>query len=159
MPLYRLERFMYTTVLTIALARLHSFRDEDNDDLRARYENHSYEVLQVDETGNVTFLVYGYMNRGRHEGECGVSVCYYSSTLNVTEEMVFIPYNKSAGLLKADLETLSYVNGKNDLYLMVDGNIWHIGLEDKSSEIVVSGLARLAAGLRKTTVCWYGRRI
>ncbi len=42
---------------------------------------------------------------------------------------------------------------------MVDGNIWHIGLEDKSSEIVVSGLARLAAGLRKTTVCWYGRRI
>lgn len=58
-------------------------------------------------------------------------VCYYSSTLNVTEEMVFIPYNKSAGLLKADLETLSYVNGKNDLYLMVDGNIWHIGLEDK----------------------------
>ncbi len=94
------------------LARLHSFRDEDNDDLRARYENHNYEVLQVDETGNVTFLVYGYMNRGRHEGECGVSVCYYSSTLNVTEEMVFIPYNKSAGLLKADLETLSYVNGK-----------------------------------------------
>lgn len=128
------------------LARLHSFRDEDNDDLRARYENHSYEVLQVDETGNVTFLVYGYMNRGRHEGECGVSVCYYSSTLNVTEEMVFIPYNKSAGLLKADLETLSYVNGKNDLYLMVDGNIWHIGLEDKSSEIVVSGIS--TAGCR-----------
>lgn len=128
------------------LARLHSFRDEDNDDLRARYENHNYEVLQVDETGNVTFLVYGYMNRGRHEGECGVSVCYYSSTLNVTEEMVFIPYNKSAGLLKADLETLSYVNGKNDLYLMVDGNIWHIGLEDKSSEIVVSGIS--TAGCR-----------
>jgi len=71
------------------------------------------------------------MNRGRHEGECGVSVCYYSSTLNVTEEMVFIPYNKSAGLLKADLETLSYVNGKNDLYLMVDGNIWHIGLRPR----------------------------
>ena len=48
--------------------------------------------------------------------------------------------------LKADLETLSYVNGKNDLYLMVDGNIWHIGLEDKSSEIVVSGIS--TAGCR-----------
>ena len=45
-----------------------------------------------------------------------------------------------------NLETLSYVNGKNDLYLMVDGNIWHIGLEDKSSEIVVSGIS--TAGCR-----------
>ena len=29
---------------------------------------------------------------------------------------------------------------------MVDGNIWHIGLEDKSSEIVVSGIS--TAGCR-----------
>ncbi|MBQ7839200.1 MAG: hypothetical protein IJ390_01735 [Lachnospiraceae bacterium] len=124
------------------LARLFSFYDgEQGDDERTWYGNHDFKILQVDETGNVTFLVYGYMNRGRHEGSCGVQVCYYSSSLNVVEELAFIPYLKSAEILKADMENLSYVNGKNDLYLMLDGSIFHVGLEDKSSYVVALGLS------------------
>lgn len=123
------------------LAVLFTFFDETGNDERTWNDDHGFKILQVDETGNVTFLVHGYMNRGRHEGSCGVQVCYYSSTLNVTEEMAFIPYTKSAQILKADMENLSYVNGKNDLYLMMDGSIYHIGLEDKRSDIVVRGLS------------------
>lgn len=123
------------------LAVLFTFFDESGNDERTWNNDHDFKILQVDEAGNVTFLVYGYMNRGRHEGRCGVQVCYYSSTLNVMEEMAFIPYTKAAQILKADMENLSYVNGKNDLYLMMDGSIFHIGLEDKSSEIVVKGLS------------------
>lgn len=123
------------------LAVLFTFFDETGNDERTWNDNHGFKILQVDETGNVTFLVYGYMNRGRHEGLCGVQVCYYSSTLNVTEEMAFIPYTKSAEILKADMNNLSYVNGKNDLYLMMDGSIFHIGLEDKSSDVIVQGLS------------------
>lgn len=122
------------------LARLFSFYDYENDDERSWNDNHGFEILQADETGNVIFLVYGYMSRGRHEGYCGVQVCYYSSTLNVVEEMAFIPYTKPADMLKADMENLSYVNGKNDLYLMLNGSIFHIGLEDKSSDAIVQGL-------------------
>lgn len=123
------------------LAVLFTFFDGEGNDERTWNDDHDFRILQVDETGNVTFLVYGYMNRGRHEGYCGVQVCYYSSTLNVVEEMAFIPYTKSAEILKADVENLSYVNGKNDLYLMMDGSIYHIGLEDKESDIVVKGLS------------------
>lgn len=123
------------------LARLFSFYDGEADDERNWNNRHDFEILHVDETGNVTFLVYGYMNRGRHEGFCGVQVCYYSSTLNVVEEMAFIPYTKAADILKADMENLSYVNGKNDLYLMLNGSIYHVGLEDKSSECIAEGLS------------------
>lgn len=123
------------------LARLFSFYEEDANDERSWNNSHGFEILHVDETGNVVFLVYGYMNRGRHEGLCGVQVCYYSSPLNVVEEMAFIPYTKSADILKADMENLSYVNGKNDLYLMLNGSIYHIGLEDKSSQVLAEGLS------------------
>lgn len=122
------------------MARLFSFYDKENQDARSRYDGHGFKILQVDETGNVIFLVYGYMNRGRHEGACGVQVCYYSSTLNVVEEMAFVPYTRSAKNLEAELDRLAYANGKNDLYLMLDGSIWHIGLEDKSCTRVVSGV-------------------
>lgn len=124
------------------LARLFSFYDaERGDDERTLYGNHDFKILQVDETGNVTFLVYGYMNRGRYEGRCGVQVCYYSSSLNVVEELAFVPYEKSAEILKADMENLSYVNGKNDLYLMLDGSIYHIRLEDVAGAAVAQGLS------------------
>ncbi len=123
------------------LAVLFTFLEEEQNDARTLHGDHGFRILQADETGNITFLVYGYMNRGRHEGECGIQVCYYSSTLNVVEEMVFIPYAKSAQILKADIENLSYVNGKNDLYLMMDGSIVHVGLEDKSSEAIVQGMS------------------
>ncbi len=123
------------------LTVLFSFLDEEQgDDERTRNADHDFKILQVEETGNVTFLVHGYMNRGRHEGTCGVQICYYSSTLNVIEELAFVPYTKSAEILKADMENLSYVNGKNDLYLMMNGSIFHIGLEDKRADIVVQGL-------------------
>ncbi|MDO4293667.1 MAG: hypothetical protein Q4C65_10630 [Eubacteriales bacterium] len=123
------------------LARLFSFYDGDNSDMRTQNSGHGFRILQADETGNVTFLVYGYMSRGRHEGTCGVQVCYYSNALNVVEELVFIPFDRSADILGADLDRLSYVNGKNDLYLMLGGSVWHVNLENKQSSLVVSGIS------------------
>lgn len=124
-----------------SLARLFSFMEENQNDERNWYDEHGFRILQADETGNVTFIVYGYMNRGRHEGECGVQVCYYSSSINVVEELIFIPYTKSPEILKADMENLSYINGKNDLYLMLDGSIFHVGLENMESDVIAQGLS------------------
>ena len=121
------------------LTRLFSFYDSVRDP-RTLFDDHGYKILQVDEAGNVTFLVYGYMNRGRHEGECGVQVSFYSSTLNVVEELAFIPYTRSADILHADLENLAYVNGKNDLYLMLDGDICHVSLDDQRWERIAGSL-------------------
>ena len=124
----------------ISLARLFSFYDPGKDDARTLNGRHGFRILHVDETGNVLFLVHGYMSRGRHEGRCGIQVCYYSSTLNVMEELAFLPYTKSPELLEAEMENLSFANGKNDLYLMLDGCIYRVGLEDQGSEIVAQGL-------------------
>lgn len=123
-----------------SLARLFSFYDAGKEDSRTLNDRHGFRILHVDETGNVMFLVHGYMNRGRHEGYCGIQVCYYSSTLNVMEELAFLPYTKSPDILEAEMENLSFANGKNDLYLMLDGSIYRIGLEDQSAEIVAEGL-------------------
>ena len=122
-----------------SLARLFSFYDAGKEDSRTLNDRHGFRILHVDETGNVMFLVHGYMNRGRHEGYCGIQVCYYSSTLNVMEELAFLPYTKSPDILEAEMENLSFANGKNDLYLMLDGSIYRIGLDDQSAAIVAEG--------------------
>ena len=96
--------------------------------------------MNVDEAGNVVFLVYGYMNRGRHEGEVGVSVYFYNSMTNTVEEQIYIPYDRSYELLKSDMEKLSYINKSGICYLMLKGNVYAVDLQTRDYEIIVSGL-------------------
>ncbi len=123
------------------LAKLFSFyEEEDLTDARNRYNRHHIKILHVDESGNVAFLVYGYMNRGRHEGEVGVCAYIYSSTANTVEEYIFIPYTGSYQMLENDVESLAYLNKIGHVYLLLEGNVYAIDLDKNEYEIVVAGL-------------------
>ena len=95
----------------------------------------------MEENGNVSFMVYGYMNRGTHEGEVGVEVFYYNHLLNTIEEQIFIEYNKSPQILMADMEKLAYVNHYNKLFVLIEGSIYKIDMGQKVSEVIISGLS------------------
>lgn len=124
------------------LARLFSFYEntEQLQDARSAYNKHDIKVLNVDETGNVAFLVYGYMNRGRHEGNVGAVVYEYNSITNTVEERIYIPYDKSYELLKTDINTLSYLNKSDIFYFMMDGSVYAVDLESETCRTIVSGL-------------------
>lgn len=122
------------------LAFLFGFYDREKNDSRTLYDKYNIRILNVDEGGNVSFMVYGYMNRGRHEGKVGISVYYYDSTVNTTEEMVYVPYYKSPELLMAEVEQLTYINRKGTLYLMLDNEIYGISARNRSYEVVVKDL-------------------
>lgn len=54
----------------------------------------------MEDDGDVNFMVYGYMNRGSHEGYCGAGIYHYNHDQNVVEEKVFIPTTESFEFLK-----------------------------------------------------------
>lgn len=122
------------------LALLFSFQNEDNDDRRTVYDKHKIKVLNVDEAGNVQFVVYGYMNRGHHEGENGVQVNYYNSSQNMIEEMIFVPYTKSPELLEQDMDRLSFAGNNGRFYMMVDSTIYEMNLSSKQCRIIAANL-------------------
>ncbi len=124
------------------LARLFSFygNTEELLDERSAYNHHDIRVLTVDETGNTIFLVYGYMNRGRHEGCVGVALYGYNSVANTVEEMAYIPYDKSYELLKTDIGKLSYLSRTGSYYFMMGGNVYAVDLQSLEVRTVVTGL-------------------
>ncbi len=134
------NRLYSYNVVDRKLAFLFGFYDTENMDARSLYDKYGIKILSVDEGGNVTFLVYGYMNRGRHEGKVGISVHYYDSTVNTTEEMVYVPYYKSPELLLAEVEELSYINRTGTLYMILDNAIYGISAASRSYEVVARGL-------------------
>ena len=124
------------------LARLFSFygNTEELLDARSAYDRHDIRVLTVDETGNILFLIYGYMNRGRHEGCVGVVLYAYNSMTNTVEEMAYVPYDKSYELLKKDIEKLSYLSRTGIYYFMLDGSVYAVDVRTLSIQTVVTGL-------------------
>ena len=125
--------YSYNTVDN-KLIRLFAFFDTAQDDPRNRFRGSNIKILDVEENGNISFLVYGYMNRGIHEGRVGIEVYYYDGLVNTVEEQAFIPYYKSSQILKCDMEKLSFLNAGGDLFLFLDGVIYKVtpGLVDKS---------------------------
>lgn len=122
-------------------ARVFGFYDEDNFDWRTINQKHDIKVLNIDETGNVVFMVYGYMNRGSHEGEVGIQIYAYDGLVNTVEELVFIPYDKSYEMLKVNVEQLAYLNQKGQFYIYLEGTIFCIDVQTGEYKEVVSGVS------------------
>lgn len=131
--------FSYNTVDN-KMAYLFGFYDKDNVDARTLYNMHRMKILDVSEGGNVTFLVYGYMNRGKHEGEVGISAFYYDSTVNTIEELVYIPSEDPQDVIMEKVNQLSYINRDGILYLMDNRHIYGINFTQRIYEEVADNL-------------------
>ncbi len=126
------DRLFSYDVTTNKLVLLFGYYDADNADARTLYDRHAIRILDVDEGGNVQFAVYGYLNRGRHEGQVGIQIYTYSSSLNTVEELVYIPSDKTYTALAAELEQLLYLNRDGRLYLKLNDTVYRVNLADRT---------------------------
>ena len=58
---------------TNKLSCIFSFRDLGSNDERNDYSQHDIELVRVEKNGDMDFVLYGYMNRGQHEGKVGTA--------------------------------------------------------------------------------------
>lgn len=122
------------------LYRIFSFRGYEGMDLRENYDAHDIRILSINEGGSVDFAVYGYMNRGVHEGQVGVSVCHFDSVASTVEEILFIKSDKSYSRLKTDMGDVLYESAEGNLYCMMEGTIYCIDARDNGVRVLAEAL-------------------
>lgn len=123
------------------IIKVFSFRDAEGIDERENWNHHDIKIVSVDEAGSIDFVVYGYMNRGTHEGEVGAGVYHYDGLAHTIDEEAFIPSKTSYEVLKAEMGKMLYFNEKNEFYLMMDDSLYRINLGSMSVKKVVEGLS------------------
>ena len=136
--------------------KVFSFRDDDSADVRSNYDHHDIRILSVEDDGDMDFLVYGYMNRGNHEGENGIAGYHYMASENALEERYFIPYSGSYEQLEADLDRLTCQTAGGMLYLYVDHAIYGIDMNSRENMVVADSLAEgtFAVSSDKKRIAW-----
>lgn len=123
------------------LTQIFSFADQEGEDARSRIANHEVRITGVDEEGNVSFAVYGYMNRGSHEGEVGAGIYYFDKAENLVTEKAFISSTSSAALTEETLgQLVYYAQTRGMLYALVDGALYEFRLEDDEKTVLAEGL-------------------
>lgn len=123
-----------------SIAYLFGFFDTFTEDMRMMNDNHKIKIMNVDEAGNILFLVYGYINRGIHEGESGVSAYYYDAAVNTIEELAYIGSSHAPDLLIKEVEKLSYMSNDGVLYELIGKKLYGIRAESRNYEIIADNL-------------------
>lgn len=123
------------------LSLVFSFANMEGYDVRSRNDEHQIRIISVDNSGNTTFAVYGYMNRGEHEGQVGVDVYYFDIAKNAVQEKAFIPSTKAFAIAEDELGKMVYFNQEQQLlYVLAGGVLYQVDLEKNDQEILAENL-------------------
>lgn len=124
------------------LSLVFSFANNEGRDVRSRYSQHEVRIISMEENGSTAFAVYGYMNRGDHEGEVGVNVYYFDIEKNTVQEKAFIPSNKSFAIAEEELGKMVYYSHERELlFVLAGGKLYQVNLQNNKQEILAEKLS------------------
>ena len=124
------------------LTRIFTYLTEENNRFRGDFLSHGIRLMDVKDNGDVDFLVYGYISRGRHEGYTGIVFYTYDNSDNTVVENFFLPLQENKEELEESLRSLSYYAGNKMFYLYYGGTVY--GIDTNSFEVLT-----LASSLRE----------
>lgn len=144
----------YYDLKTNKLTSVFSFAQNSKDYLRELYDQHDIKILKVDDNGNISFILYGYMNCGDYEGRVGILLYDYSAKDNRITERVYIPLTNTYQQLKEDLGDFSYVNDKNIFYFSLNDKVYAYNMFSKRYDILTEQASRDHFTMLKEAKCF-----
>ena len=122
------------------VSRVYSFSSENTGDLRNDPSDHGIKILKFNDDGNMTYLAYGYINRGAHEGQNGIQIMSYDAKSNSSTEIAFLSTSVPYETMRGDVEKFVYLNKNNVFYCILDGDLHQVDLKEKTDKILTSRL-------------------
>lgn len=124
------------------ITKVFAFWQDTPTDIRTAYDQHGINIVKLDDDGNIIFTVYGYMNRGQHEGENGIAVYRFLAETSKLEEVLFITCDEPYEILKEDASKLTYLNEQNEFFYLLGNNVMKIDLETQESSYVIHAIPK-----------------
>lgn len=124
------------------ITNIFSFESGSDHDVRDVFDENDIEIVSTDLEGNVLFIVYGYMNRGGHEGKVGTGLYRYTREDNKVTELVFVPTTKPYHIMRESIGNFAYIKEDTLLYMMIGDAIYTITFDSNEYVQLVSGLKK-----------------
>lgn len=124
------------------IINIFSFESGSDNDVRDVFDENAIEIVSTDGDGNVLFIVYGYMNRGGHEGKVGTALYKYDRKSSIVTELAFVPSDKPYYILKESMGKFAYIKDDSLLYMMLGDSIYTVTFDSNEYMQLVAGLKK-----------------
>jgi hypothetical protein len=118
------------------ITEVFSFYQGKTDFIRDTFDNHDIKILNMNDAGDIDFIVYGYMNRGEYEGRVGIVLYHYDRMLQRVQEQIYIPINTTYEILKEEMGNFCYRNQYDVFYLHIFNTIYSYNLTSKVLKVI-----------------------
>ena len=130
------ELFLYD-YQHVQMYEIFSFMQNEYSNIYSNYNQHDIQLISLDDKGNLSFAVHGYMNRGRHEGQNGVLFYRYDMGDKQIVEEAFIPTKEPFSTLKEDVKDVCFMNDSHDVYLVLSGVLYVVHMDERRFEVLM----------------------
>ena len=118
------------------LTKVFSFRKSKEEEQGISIDQYDIQVLKLYENGDISFMAFGYMGRGEHEGRTGVILYRYYRGEKRIEEQLYLPISEGYQRLKEEIGSFSYMNEYDEVYFMIDGTLYSYNLITKQLIVI-----------------------
>lgn len=88
------------------MTNIFSYRIKDSESYAKISRDYDVKIMDIDDEGNITYIVYGYNMIGANEGYIGIGIYKYNFEDNISEEKLFIPIYTTYQSMRYDIDKL-----------------------------------------------------
>ena len=142
------------------LSKVFSFRKENEAETGLSPDQYDVRILKLHESGDISFMVYGYMGKGEYEGKTGILLYRYYRGEERIEEQLYLPVGETYQKIKEELGSFSYMNDLDVFFFMVYNTMYSYNLITKELVVIAhNAMEDSVAFFRDSGYdCWQEKR-
>lgn len=140
---YDIEQNSIVSVLT--------YQDQIDKYYTSAYDSYNMKILDMNESGDINFIVYGYVSKGDYEGRVGMILYKYYAEENRIEEQLFIPIERPYEVIESEMDGLYYLSDLNVFYFSMNNCLYSYNINNRklttiSDDVTSSSLVLSTSG-------------
>lgn len=136
------------------ISKVFSLRHDNEAKEGMSFDDHEVRILNLYENGDISFMVFGYMNRGQYEGKTGILLYRYHRAENRVEEQLYIPVSASYQKLEQGLGEFSYMNAYDVFFFTAYQKLYSYNITTKEFKVISEGVQELVFSGPDSYVAW-----
>ncbi|MDO5519195.1 MAG: hypothetical protein Q4G58_01755 [bacterium] len=145
---YDIENNTIISVLT--------YQDQIDKYYSSAYDSYNIKVLDINEAGDINFIVYGYISKGDYEGRVGMILYKYIASEERIEEQLYIPIERPYEVIESEMDGLYYLSDLNVFYFSINNSLYSYNINTRKLQTISDDVTSrsLVLSTRGQFVAW-----
>lgn len=113
-----------------------TYQDQIDRYYTSAYDSYNIKILDMNNSGDINFIVYGYVSEGDYEGKVGMILYQYLAEQDRIEEQMFIPIERPYGVIESEMDGLYYLSEQKVFYFSMNNSLYSYNINTRKLSVI-----------------------